>query len=107
MFSPKVTDDNKLWMEVVTALREKASAFLPRSLPYVARILEAQHAKRPIEGGSTVELSNLQSDSFELAMRQLEYDQKVYRVWQGKMRNYDSATPPLECQRACQTDKLW
>lgn len=89
-------------MELASLLREKPSSFVPRDLPCIAWVLDAQHNKKPItDAPGATEITNMQQDAFDLVMRQLDYDERAYRVWKGKLHNYDavrsSALKEWEC----------
>ncbi len=94
----EVHGDPKIEMELSSALREKTSNFTPRDLPCIGYILDAHHLNKTSgPPGSGMEMiTNIQSDAFELVMRQLDYDVKAFRVWTGKMRNYDSVPQPRQ-----------
>lgn len=82
-------------MEVATALREKTSSFTVRDIGSLAAILDAHNNKCPLPSVHPTDIVNIQSDAFELLMRQLDYDVRAFKVWQGKMSNYESVRP--EC----------
>ena len=89
----KVDGDPKVEMELSTALREKAASFCVRDLPSLAFIMDAHNSKSTLANTTSMDITNIQQDAFELVMRQLDYDTKAYRVWMGKMGNYNSALP--------------
>ena len=89
----KVEGDPKVEMELSTALREKTASFCVRDLPSMAFILDAHNSKSALANVTSTDITNIQQDAFDLVMRQLDYDTKAYRVWMGKMGNYNSALP--------------
>ena len=88
---PQVYGDVTVELELSSALREKSAAFCMRDLGCVAAILDAHNSKCPVHSVGPMDITNIQQDAFDLVMRQLEYDYKAFKVWQGKMKNYDSA----------------
>ena len=89
----KVEGDPKVEMELATALREKTASFCVRDLPSMAFIMDAHNSKSTLGNATSADITNIQQDAFDLVMRQLDYDTKAYRVWMGKMGNYNSALP--------------
>lgn len=91
----QVDGDSTVELELASALREKNSNFRVRDLGRLAMILDAHRSNIPIQQPGTMDISNIQQDAFDLVMRQMDYDCKAFKVWQGKMKNYDSAPPPF------------
>jgi hypothetical protein len=88
----QVEGDSTVELELASALREKSPNFKVRDLGRLAGILDAHLTSCPIPAAVT-DISNIQQDAFELAIRQMQYDTRAYQVWQGKLKNYDSAPP--------------
>ena len=96
----QVDGDSTIELELSSALREKSPNFHIRHLGRLAVILDAHHNQCPIPSAATTDIGHIQADAFDLTMRQMDYDCQAFRVWQGKLKNYDSAPlPPSDFQR--------
>jgi hypothetical protein len=91
-------------LELQTAVKEKSAAFTVRDIPTLSAIMDA-HTNTKNQGlavGNMLEVSNIEDDSFELVRKQVQYDVQVWRVWQNKVRTYESVRYHQKLQWAYQ-----
>lgn len=68
------------------ALLDQAEDFVPQKLPSMRKLLDEFHCQVPVQSTAAAKES-LDADQFQLLMKQLDYDIKVFENWERKCQH--------------------
>lgn len=85
--------DPKVISELQLAMTEKVDKFHPRMIGTLNALMDAHSGKAPITEGAMmqIEKGQIEKSTFELHMKQLEYDLQTFKVFDSKMNNFFTA----------------
>jgi hypothetical protein len=80
-------------LELQSVCKEKSTNFTVRDVPTLAIIMDAHVNTSVVVAGTPskmVEINSLEDDTYELLVKPIKYDCQVWRVWQNKLRTWES-----------------
>ena len=85
--------DAKVTSELAMAIADKNERFTLRDIPTLAEIMDTHSGDTPVAEPCkmSVDKAELERSTFELNMKQLEYDLQAWRVLDSKLSNYVGA----------------
>lgn len=103
--------DTKVMTELQLALAEKNCGFVPRDLPTLNELMEAHVGGGPGAAPAVLSIEQAQIDkaSYDLTLRQMQYDLQAFKVWKGKMHNFRSTVDHIKLQwrlKAYESNKI-
>ena len=97
-YSKAIKGDPQLELELTSALADKDDKFLPRDMGTLRRIMEEHCGRTGVTLAAVTTAGMLDSqnaaiekDTFDLMMKKMAYDVQAYKVWLGKLNNYEHA----------------
>jgi len=92
--------DTKVITELQLALAERADKFHPRDIPSLHDVMEAHTGRAPVGAGTQmiIEKTQIEKSTFDLHMKQLEFDFQSWKVFDNKMANFFSARSHIQRQ---------
>ena len=84
------TGEPGICLEIESAMLNKAAFTDPRALRSVRNLIQQHAETAPVAAGPTLAIEQLESETFELKLRQVEYDLQAIRVAKSKRSTWQS-----------------